>query len=271
MFDQSRLNSAERKPFKTSEALFKELQPQALSLVAVQYGGGSALRAGSDSFSKTGSDSSPKTVSDNSLKTQAKSGDYRSDRIDTGTIADDRFESVVILKTPRGIGTGFYVTPDLILTAFHVVDQAGLVEITFYDGSKSTGRVINHDVRLDLALIKAQTVGRPVRIYSGAIRLGETAEAIGHPKGYDFTITRGVVSAVRKQVSQTLKSGPVVEFIQTDTPISPGNSGGPLFIRDAVIGVNDWARVDKASQSLNFSVSYNEIKTYLDRYEEKSR
>ena len=58
----------------------------------------------------------------------------------------------------------------------------------------------------------------------------------------------------------------LVEFVQTDTPISPGNSGGPLLLRDTVIGVNDWIRVDKGSQNLNFSVSYNEIKSFLDRY-----
>lgn len=101
------------------------------------------------------------------------------------------------------------------------------------------------------------------------MRLGETVEAIGHPKGYEFTITRGVISAMRKQRSATIGSDVLVEFVQTDTPISPGNSGGPLLLRDAVIGVNDWIRVDKGSQNLNFSVSYNEIRTYLDRFTNK--
>jgi S1-C subfamily serine protease len=165
------------------------------------------------------------------------------------------------------MGTGFYVTPDLILTAYHVVDKANLVEITFYDGTKTFGKVINHDVRLDLALIKAQVAGKPAKIHAGAIKLGETVEAIGHPKGFEFTITRGVVSALRKQSSAAIKSSALVEFVQTDTPISPGNSGGPLFLRDAVIGVNDWVRVDKASQNLNFSVSFNEIRGYLSRFD----
>jgi S1-C subfamily serine protease len=150
-----------------------------------------------------------------------------------------------------------------------VVDKANLVELTFYDGNKTFGKVIDHDVRLDLALIKAQTAGKPVKIHSGPIKLGETVEAIGHPKGYEFSITRGVISAIRKQSSAALKTKATVEFVQTDTPISPGNSGGPLFLKDAVIGVNDWVRVDKASQNLNFSVSFNEIREYLDRFEGK--
>jgi serine protease Do len=185
----------------------------------------------------------------------------------TQTIADERFDSVVIVRNSKAMGAGFYVTPDLILTAFHVVDGNSLVELTFHDGTKSYGRVVDHDILLDLALVRAQTAGKPLRIHEGPLRLGETVEAIGHPKGYEFTITRGVISAVRKQRSATIASENLVEFIQTDTPISPGNSGGPLLLKDVVIGVNDWIRVDKGSQNLNFSVSFNEIRHYLNRFQ----
>ena len=186
-------------------------------------------------------------------------------RGESETIADERFDSVVIIKAANSIGTGFYVTADLILTAYHVVDKANLIELTFYDGTKSFGKVIDHDVRLDLALIRAQTTGKPVKLYRGPIRLGETVEAIGHPQGYEFTITRGVISAIRKMTSLSLKASAPVEFVQTDTAISPGNSGGPLFLKDTVIAVNDWIRVDKGSQNLNFSVSHNEIRNYITR------
>ena len=118
-----------------------------------------------------------------------------------------------------------------------------------------------------MAIIRAQDVGIPVEIFSGPIRLGETVEAIGHPKGYEFTISRGVVSAVRKKESIMVGSAAKVEYIQSDTPISPGNSGGPLFMGDRVVGVADWVRVDQASQNLNFSVSYNEVLDYLKRFE----
>lgn len=182
------------------------------------------------------------------------------------TIADERFDSIVIMQGPNSIGTGFYVTPELVLTAHHVVDKSALVQMTFYDGTKTFGRVVAHDIRLDLALVRAQTTGKPLKIHQGPLRLGETVEAIGHPKGYEFTITRGVISAVRKQRSATIGSNALVEFVQTDTPISPGNSGGPLLLHDVVIGVNDWIRVDKGAQNLNFSVSYNEIRSFLDRF-----
>lgn len=185
------------------------------------------------------------------------------------TIADERFDSIVMVQTPGGIGTGFYVTPDLILTAHHVVSKNSLVQLVYYNGTKSFGRVVDHDVRLDLALIRVQTPGKPLKIHTGPLRLGETVEAIGHPKGYEFTITRGVVSALRRQRSATIGSNVPVEFVQTDTPISQGNSGGPLLLGDTVIGVNDWIRVDKGSQNLNFSVSFNEIREFLNRAQAK--
>ena len=200
---------------------------------------------------------------------QSEDNEPSASRASSGTIADKRFDSIVILKNAKSLGTGFYVTPDLILTAYHVVRGSDLVEITYYDGTKSYGKVIDHDIRLDLALIKAQTVGKPLKIHSGLVRLGETVEAIGHPKGYEFTITRGIISSMRKQRSAAIGSTNLVEFVQTDTPISKGNSGGPLLLKDTVIGVNDWMRVDKDAQNLNFSVSFNEIREYLDRFSGK--
>lgn len=181
-------------------------------------------------------------------------------------IADPRFESVVLIRSGDSIGTGFYVTPDLILTAYHVVEKASLVEMQFFDGPKTFGKVVDHDVRLDLALIRPQVAGKPVKIHQGPIQLGATVEAIGHPRGLEFTITRGVVSALRKQRSVMLPTAPDVEFVQTDTPISPGNSGGPLFLGESVIGVNDFVIASKTAQNLNFSVSFNEIRNYLTRF-----
>jgi serine protease Do len=245
LFAQNNISSAHRNSFSSVEAFLKPLRSKKYASAAPTYSQGNAPVA------------------------HVKGSDSRQVRKDATTIADERFDSVVIVKNAKSIGTGFYVTPELILTAYHVVDKANLVEITFYDGTTTYGKVVDHDVRLDLALIKAQTTGKPVKIFRGAIKLGETVEAIGHPKGYEFTITRGVISAVRKQSSLVTRSSAPVEFIQTDTPISPGNSGGPLFFKDAVVGVNDWVRVDKASQNLNFSVSYNEVKAYLDRFEAK--
>ena len=183
----------------------------------------------------------------------------------SGAIADPRFNSVLVVKAGSGSGTGFYVSPDIILTAYHVVEKSALVQLKSYNGRQTSGRIIAHDIRLDLALIKAEEVGIPLEIFSGNINLGSTVEAIGHPQGLSFTITRGVVSSLRKMPSIYTKGSAKVEFIQSDTPVSPGNSGGPLFIGNKVIGVVDFGNVEKFSQNLNFSVSYNEILNFLKR------
>ena len=183
----------------------------------------------------------------------------------SGAIADPRFNSVVIVKAGSGTGTGFYVTPEIILTAYHVVEKSSLVQLEFYNGRQNSGRIIAHDIRLDLALIKADDVGIPLGIFSGNIRLGSTVEAIGHPQGLSFTITRGIVSSLRKQASIYTKGSAKVEFVQSDTPVSPGNSGGPLFLGNKVIGVVDFGNVEKYSQNLNFSVSFNEVRNFLRR------
>jgi serine protease Do len=264
LFEPTNLKQNSPKPFTNVDAFLKPLttrQYASASPTYVSTANPSKIAIKSTSSKDTAVQNIPVGLMATSSSTPNQSS----------VIADERFDSVLIVKTSKAIGTGFYVTPELILTAFHVVDGSNLVEMTFYDGTKTFGKVIDSDVRLDLAIIKAQVAGKPVKIHSGQIRLGETVEAIGHPKGYEFTITRGVVSALRKQSSTLLKSGPPIEFVQTDTPISPGNSGGPLFLKDSVIGVNDWVRVDKASQNLNFSVSYNEIQAYLNRFEGKSK
>jgi serine protease Do len=247
LFAPENLSRAERAPFRDSSSFLASLSSRTYANAAPSYGAGV-------SPTRTAAVASP------SVSSAPSTG---------STIADSRYDSILIVRNDKGMGTGFYITPDLVLTAYHVVEGSSLVEMTYYDGTKTYGRVVDHDVRLDLALIRPQQAGKPLPIHSGPLRLGETVEAIGHPKGYEFTITRGVISAMRKQKSANIGSSTLVEFVQTDTPISPGNSGGPLFLNGAVIGVNDWIRVDKGSQNLNFSVSFNEIRSYLDRFSGK--
>ncbi len=247
LFNVDSLRTARVEPLRDIPAFLASLKTRQVVGAAPTYASGSPAAVGASPQERT-------VVNRNASAASAQ------------TIADSRFDSIVIVQNPSASGTGFYVTPELVLTAYHVVKDSSIVQMTFYDGTKTFGRVVDHDVRLDLALVRAQTAGKPLKIHSGPLRLGETVEAIGHPKGYEFTITRGVISAVRRQRAPGLGSDLLVEFVQTDTPISPGNSGGPLLLGDVVIGVNDWIRVDKGSQNLNFSVSYNEIRSFLDRY-----
>lgn len=190
---------------------------------------------------------------------------YRSERFDARPLNDPRFDHVVVVHTGDGaLGSGFFVKPDIVLTNWHVVGERKFVEMKMYDGQETFGKVLAKDARLDLALVKVQSRGKAVEFYTDQkIDLGRTVDAIGHPKGLEFSITRGVVSSLRK-ISRT--GGKKVLFIQTDAPINKGNSGGPLFLGDKVVGVNTLGGVKSATEGLNFSVHYSEVLNFIRTY-----
>ena len=189
---------------------------------------------------------------------------YKSNQYNAKPTNDARFDSVVVMNNPKGaLGTGFFVAPDLVLTNYHVVEGAQFLEMKLYNGLETFGKVVKTDVRLDLALVKVQTRGTPVSFFKGnTLDLGATVDAIGHPKGLTFTITRGIVSAVRKRPSVFGVGGKDVLFVQTDTAINPGNSGGPLFLGEKVVGVNN-NKIVAGSEGLGFSVHYSEVQEFL--------
>ena len=173
---------------------------------------------------------------------------------------------VVIVRSPLGnFGTGFFVDEYYLLTNYHVVENSDYVEIELFDGRSTTGRVLNFDIDRDLALIRTSIPGQPLELFSGNILpLGESVTAIGHPGGLNFSITKGIISAVREQRSTTsLGLGASYLFVQTDTAISPGNSGGPLLLEDKVIGINTQKLVGVKVEGIGFALHYTEIARYL--------
>lgn len=188
-----------------------------------------------------------------------------SEKYDNRPLNDPRFDSVVVIYTNNAMGSGFYVRPNIVMTNWHVVEDSSIIEMRLYDKRETFGQVIAKDVRLDLALIKVQDRGRPVEFFRGKeLSPGDGVDAIGHPRRQLYTITRGVVSAVRKQkadTNPTQKREPVL-YVQTDADINPGNSGGPLFKGDKVVGVNTWGIAE--SPGLNFSVHYSEALNFLN-------
>jgi serine protease Do len=138
----------------------------------------------------------------------------------------------------RGIGSGFIVSPDgYILTNAHVVAGASEVTVKLTDRREFKAKVVGSDQRSDIALLKIDAdrlpvvkIGNPERA-----KVGQWVAAIGSPFGFENSVTAGIISAK----SRSLPDGSVVPFIQTDVPVNPGNSGGPLFNLDGeVIGVN---------------------------------
>lgn len=194
---------------------------------------------------------------------------FEATRYDARPLNDPRFDSVVVVyaRVQRGkaLGSGFFVAPDVVMTNFHVVEGATFVEMKMYDGQETFGKVIASDAIRDLAAIRVQSRGKPVEFFQErSLALGATVEGIGHPRGLEFSITRGVISAVRKQPTIAVAGNrEEVLFIQTDAPVNEGNSGGPLFLGDKVVGVNTQGVRKDVAEGLNFAVHYSEAVSFL--------
>ena len=196
-------------------------------------------------------------------KKKVKSASLTSSSYET---KDSRFDSVVVVKTGSGMGSGFFISNDEILTNYHVVENAMSISIIDRDKKRSSAVVIKKDLKRDLALLKTNMKGDPVKFYSGQLKQGEMVEALGHPKGRKFSLTKGWISAIRKESSVYNATGADdVLFIQTDAAINPGNSGGPLFYKDRVIGVNTQGLHKDTSEGMNFAVHFSEVQNFLSQ------
>ena len=179
-------------------------------------------------------------------------------------ISDNRFESVVIVKTESGLGSGFYVSEDEILTNYHVIENSNNIVTIDRNKNRSSAVVIKKDLKRDLALLKTNSKGKSVSFYSGPIKQGSKVEALGHPKGRKFSLSQGIVSAIRKEVSvYSATDNANVLYIQTDAAINPGNSGGPLFLENKVVGVNTQGLSKKKTEGMNFAIHYSEVLKFL--------
>ena len=179
---------------------------------------------------------------------------------------DDRFDSVVIVKSRSGMGSGFYVSSDEIITNYHVVEGALSINIIDKNKKRSSAVVIKKDLKRDLALLKTNLNGKPVTFFKGKLKQGDMVEALGHPKGRKFSLTKGWISAIRNESSTyNVGSSDNVLFIQTDAAINPGNSGGPLFHKNKVVGVNTQGLHKDSTEGMNFAVHFSEVQNFLSK------
>lgn len=159
-------------------------------------------------------------------------------------------QSVVRIETDIGVGTGFFFfAPGYVATAFHVIQDARTIEIAIDERVHQPARVVAWDTNFDLAIL--QVAGalpeRPLLTpYQGTVNVGMKVAVLGHPYSdlsrvlpqleglLNWSLTQGIVGAVSES------------WIQTDAPVNPGNSGGPLLAPDgSVLGVIS-ARVAEA-------------------------
>ncbi|MGA7705916.1 MAG: trypsin-like peptidase domain-containing protein [Solirubrobacteraceae bacterium] len=171
-------------------------------------------------------------------------------------------------------GTGIVLNEEgLILTNDHVISEG--TSLTVSPGKSSnltrTATVVGADPNQDLALIKVDPSGLGLKalklVSSSSVEVGDPVYAIGNPYGLNETLTRGIVSALGREI-QAPDGAPIKDAIQTDAALNPGNSGGPLLNEQGeVIGVNSQIASDAAtaegsqpgSTGVGFAISSNTV------------
>lgn len=171
--------------------------------------------------------------------------------------------SVVEINTMKNSGSGFIVSHrngrTLILTNSHVVNRNPTVMVKWTDETSDIGKVVydgKGEKLNDLALVELNGIkGNTLKLKLRNSIIGEEVISVGFPKGLGFSITRGIISAIR------LKN----KIIQTDAAINSGNSGGPLIDNTGcVVGVNTF--VFKDTEGLNFAISSIHANQFINEF-----
>jgi S1-C subfamily serine protease len=180
-------------------------------------------------------------------------------------------------------GSGFLINPrGYILTDYHLIegaDRSTGVQVQFEGNISRRATVVGGDERDDLAVLKVDMRGvaavKPLTLGdSSSVRVGDPTLAIGDPFGFERTLSSGIVSALQHQISAP-DGFAIHDVIQTDAPLDPGNSGGPLIdAAGRVIGINSQITTGEEGTGggigIAFAVPIDTAKSLLPRIERRT-
>jgi serine protease Do len=186
-------------------------------------------------------------------------------KLSPAEIAERATPSIVSIRTPEGLGTGFVVKEDgWIVTNLHVVAGAERAVVALPDKKVfPVLEVMNASPRHDLVILRIGVKGLPVLPLgkTTGLRPGEPVVAIGHPLGLSDTVSNGLLSAIRKIDNLVV--------LQVSAPIAPGSSGGPIFNEQGeVIGVA--TAILSGGQNLNLGLPSDYVQALVDHPEPMS-
>ena len=179
-------------------------------------------------------------------------------------------QAVVQVRTPEGLGSGFFVNPDgYLITNFHVIEGETEISVEVYSQvNGQLDRQTYKQVRIiainkfhDLALLHIEDKNAPKFKYvtlgsADALNVGDSVFAIGSPLGLERTMTEGILSTKTRELEGEL-------YLQTTAQINPGNSGGPLFnLSGEVVGVTNMKIL--FGEGLGFAIPVELVKNFLD-------
>ena len=186
------------------------------------------------------------------------------------TIYNQLKDSVVLIQTDLGLGSGFvYDRQGHIVTNHHVIEGAETIQVTFLDGNITSATVVGMDIYSDLAVIKvdpkAATLNPVVLGSSSDLAVGEPVAAMGNPFGLSDTLTVGIVSSLQRTLDAT-GGYVIIDIIQIDAAVNPGNSGGPLVnIKGQVVGLNSAIQSETGTfTGIGFAIPSDTVKREID-------
>jgi S1-C subfamily serine protease len=176
----------------------------------------------------------------------------------TALISGQVMPSVVKLIQGNSLGCGVIINSDgYILTNRHVVDGSNSVDVELYNKKRLKGRVILRDDKYDAAVVAVDYINLPAARLGAEPAQGEEVLAIGAPLGMDLTVVKGIISSSTQKVEG-------LEYIQTDAPLNPGNSGGPLVnMKGEVVGINT-SKLENA-EGISFAVPVYNLSYIFDK------